>query len=481
MPPFRHTKLVCTIGPASEDETVVTAMLDAGMDVARLNLSHGTLDEHARRLERLRRLSAQRLRPLAVMLDIQGPKIRLGEFEAPRTLRKGERLVLQGVETPSSPADPGAIPVVYPGLARSVRPGGLIYLDDGVVRLTVEAVEGERVTCVAQTSGSLRSRKGVALPGVRVDLPALTETDRRHLEWAAEMGVDMVAASFVRRGAHVEAVREALAKAGAEHVPVIAKIESAEGLDNLDEIVAAADGVMVARGDLGVDISLEEVPVAQKAIIRRCNAAGKPVITATQMLESMVHSPTPTRAEVTDVANAILDGTDAVMLSGETAVGEYPVEAVGMLHRIALSAEQALDDHKAVVAPGATVAPERPGKVARAISRAACHIAAEVGATAILCSTQSGATARMVASFRPRAPIIAATPRPEVARQLAVVWGVFPVVVPRARTIDEMLDLAITAALRTGYVRRGDRVAVAAGVKTDMPGSTNLIQVHEVP
>ena len=474
MTAFRHTKLVCTIGPASEEEATLAAMLDAGMDVARLNLSHGTLEEHARRLERVRRLAAERGRIVAVMLDIQGPKIRLGEVGADRAVRPGDELTLVGVASPQAEVD-GAVPVVYPALARSVRPGQAIFLDDGAIRLTVEAVEGARVRCRVHNAGTIRSRKGVALPGVDVDLPAIGEADRQHLRWAAQVGVDVVAASFVRRGEHVEAVRRELRSAGSSAC-VVAKIESAQGLRHLDEIVAAADGVMVARGDLGVDIPLEEVPLAQKAIIRRCNEAGKPVIVATQMLESMVHSPLPTRAEVTDVANAIFDGADAVMLSGETAVGRYPVEAVAMLHRIALSAEREYDYGRPVQ--------RRPGAlstVAQAISRATCDTAEGLGAAAILCSTQSGATARMVASFRPRAPIVAATPHAGVARQLALVWGVVPAVVPRARNIDEMIDVALAAARSTGLVRAGDRVVVAAGVKTDQPGSTNLLQVQEVP
>jgi len=472
--PFRHTKLVCTIGPASEDETVLAAMLDAGMDVARLNLSHGTLEEHTRRLERVRRLAAQRGRFVAVMLDIQGPKIRLGDVGPDRAVRPGDTLTLVGVASPCA-AEGDAIPVVYPPLARSVRPGQAIYLDDGALRLAVEAVEGERVRCRVLNAGVVRSRKGVALPGVDVELPAISEVDRDHLHWAAQVGVDVVAASFVRRGEHVEAVRRELEAAGSR-ASVVAKIESAQGLRHLDEIVAAADGVMVARGDLGVEIPLEDVPLAQKEIIRRCNEAGKPVIVATQMLESMVQSPVPTRAEVTDVANAIFDGADAVMLSGETAVGRHPVEAVAMLHRIALGAERGYAYGRPVE--------RRPGSVstvAQAISRATCETAEDVGAAAILCSTQSGATARMVARFRPRAPIVAATPHAEVARQLALVWGVVPAVVPRARNIDEMIDVALTAARHTGLVRSGDRVVVAAGVKTDLPGSTNMLQVHEVP
>ncbi|MEW6046965.1 MAG: pyruvate kinase [Bacillota bacterium] len=483
---FRHTKLVCTIGPASETEEILTGMLDAGMDVARLNLSHGTLDEHTRRLERLRRLSGRHQRQLAVMLDIQGPKIRLGDLpDEPIRLKPGDVVVLEGVE-PGEPAGPGAIAVGYPQLAQSVRPDQAIHLDDGAIRLVVESVEERRVRCRVQNGGLLRSRKGVALPGVDVALPALTAADRQHLLWAARVGVDFVAASFVRRAEHVEAVRDELRRAGSRAC-IVAKIESAEGLRNLDAIVASADGVMVARGDLGVDIPLEEVPLAQKEIIRRCNAAGKPVIVATQMLESMVRSPLPTRAEVTDVANAIFDGADAVMLSGETAVGEHPVEAVSMLHRIAISAERAYPYWRDPGSwpgrgPGAPAAAGAlDPTVAQAISRATCEAAEDVGASAILCSTQSGATARMVARFRPRAPIVAATPYSEVARQLAVVWGVVPVVVPRARNIDEMIDVSLGAARETNLVSSGDRVVVAAGVKTDLPGSTNMLQVHQVP
>lgn len=484
MKPFRHTKVVCTIGPASEAPQQLSRLLDAGMDVARLNLSHGTLDEHRQRIRSLRELSRDRLRPLAIMLDIQGPKIRLGEFPGQVTLVRGSEVVLTGVPARSPgpdrplrlPDDP--LPVALPELADVLEPGTVVYLDDGQVELAVEAVDraGGRVRCRVVAPGTVRARKGVALPGVRLKLPALTEVDTVHLQFAAEMDVDLVAASFVRRAEHVEAVRATLARFGGEAIPVIAKIESAEGLEHIHDIVAASDGVMVARGDLGVDIALEEVPMAQKAIIRACNAAGKPVITATQMLESMVHNPSPTRAEVADVANAIMDGTDAVMLSGETAVGKYPVEAVQVMARIALAVERSYDYTRWLAVTDGDVA-----SVAQAISHATCHTATELGVAAILCSTQSGSTARMVARFRPRAPIVAATPNAAVARRLALVWGVLAVVVPRAENIDRMLDVALEAARRTGLVGSGDRVTITAGVKTDVPGSTNLLQVYEVP
>ena len=472
---FRHTKIVCTIGPSSESEEVLAALMEAGMDVARLNLSHGTLEEHRLRLERLRRLNSGRVRPVGVMLDIQGPKVRVGPLPQARHLQRGATVWLVGVADGESCPD-DVLPVQYPDLSEDLRPGQVVYLDDGLVELAVESVERPFVRCRVVTPGTVRSRTGVAMPGVEARLPALTEADREHLRFAVEQDVDLVAASFVRRAEHVEAVRAAIREAGGD-IPVVAKLESAEGLRHLDEIIEAADAIMVARGDLGVSIALEQVPLAQKEIIRRCNRAGKPVITATQMLESMVHSPRPTRAEAADVANAIIDGTDAVMLSGETAVGRHPVEAVRTMDRIAREVEARGYDYTRFLMEASGPAPS----VARAISRAACQSAMELGLAAILCSTQSGATARMVARFRPRAPIIAATPNPRVARQLALVWGVLPVVVPRATNIDGMIDVTLQAAWRTGLIRRGDRVAVVAGVRTDVPGSTNLLQIYEVP
>ncbi|HEY8486492.1 MAG TPA: pyruvate kinase [Limnochordales bacterium] len=474
MASFRRTKIVCTIGPASESEEMLAALMEAGMDVARLNLSHGTLDQHRQRLERLRRLAGGRTPPVAVMVDIQGPKIRLGQLPEPLAVERGMVVVLRAGHQTEDPRR--IIPVAYPTLAEDLRAGQVVYLDDGLVELAVEQVRPPDVVCRVVTPGTVRSRTGVALPGVENRLPALTDTDREHLRFAVQHNVDLVAASFVRRAEHVQAVREVLREAGGD-IPVIAKLESAQSLEHLEEIVEAADGVMVARGDLGVSIALEQVPLAQKEIIRCCNRAGKPVITATQMLESMVHNPRPTRAEAADVANAILDGTDAVMLSGETAVGRHPVEAVRTMDRIARAVEARGYDYARWLAESA-----RPGpSVAGAISRAACQSAMELGLAAILCSTQSGATARMVARFRPRAPIIAATPNPRVARQLALVWGVLPVVVPRASNIDGMIDVTLQAAWQTGLVRRGDRVAVVAGVRTDVPGSTNLLQIYEVP
>lgn len=466
---LRRTKIVCTIGPTSEAPEQIEALIAAGMDVARLNCSHGTLEEHAARIANIREAELRAKRPIGILLDVQGPKIRIGEVPAGRRMvAKGERL--------SFTVDPraavgGPIYVAYPNLPVDVKPGSVIFLDDGLLELRVESVTGSTVTCVVTTGGELKARKGMTLPGVAVDLPPLGERDLEHIRFGAAHACDFVAASFVRRAEHVRVAKQAIADCGSS-MQVIAKVESEEGVRNIDEIIASADGIMVARGDLGIELPPEEVPLVQKLIIKKCNAAGKPVITATQMLDSMVRNPRPTRAEVTDVANAIFDGSDAVMLSGETAVGKYPVETVSTMHRISQRTEEAVDYSDEL--------PQARVSVAEAIARATCATAASVNASAILCSTQSGSTARLVSKYRPRAPIIALTPYERVARQLALAWGVHPLVVPRADTIDHMLDVALEAALRWQLVSPGDTVAIAAGVRTGVPGSTNMLQVQVV-
>jgi pyruvate kinase len=461
------------MGPASESPEQVAALIAAGMDVARLNFSHGSLEEHAARIRNVRAAEAKAGRSVGILIDIQGPKIRIGDVPgAPRMVHKGERLAFT--------ADPGAasgnvIYVAYPKLPLDVKQGSVIFLDDGLIELRVESVTGAVVQCVATIGGELKSRKGMTLPGVAVDLPPLGERDLEHIQFGVRYGCDFVAASFVRRAEHVTAVKEAIAAAGGQ-MQVIAKVESDEGVHNIDEIVAAADGVMVARGDLGIEMPPEDVPLVQKMIIDKCNDAGKPVITATQMLDSMVRNPRPTRAEVTDVANAIFDGTDAVMLSGETAVGKYSVEAVATMHRIARRTEGAIDFARILQRRQAG----RCCTVAEAVARATRETAQSVGAAAVLCSTQSGASARLVSKYRPQAPVIALTPSQAVARQLTLVWGVYPIIVPKTENTDDMLDVALSAALRHGLVRLGDTVAIVAGVRTGVPGSTNMLQVHTV-
>ncbi len=472
---MRKTKIVCTIGPASQSNEVIGQLLDAGMNVARLNFSHGTYEEHTARLQTLREVAAQKGKVLGILQDIQGPKIRIGIFAEDKVLLKqGERFVLTTQDIgPRGTAE--KVYVGYPKLPRDVKPGSVIYLDDGLLELKVTAVEDEDVVCEVVVGGELSSRKGVSLPGIDVDLPPLTDSDMSDIKFGVEQGVDAVAASFVRRAEHIEAVKQVIAAAGGSQ-PVIAKIESEEGVRNIDEIIAAADGVMVARGDMGVEIAPEEVPVIQKMIIRKCNLAGKPVITATQMLDSMIRNPRPTRAEVTDVANAILDGTDAVMLSGETAVGKYAVSAVQIMHRIAARTESSMD-YRNLLAGKREFARL---SITEAISHATCMTAQDVGASAIICSTQSGSTARMVSKYRPGSAIIAVTPYERVVRRLAFAWGVYPILVPRTNNIDSMLDVAVGAALQSGLVKKGDTITIAAGVKTGTPGSTNLLQVVRV-
>ncbi|MBE3574706.1 MAG: pyruvate kinase, partial [Firmicutes bacterium] len=481
---WKRTKIVATLGPASSEDDILTAMVENGLNLVRVNLSHGTYEEHRERIQMARRVSQATGRTIGVILDIQGPKIRIGEVPGGRlTLRPHDRIILAAQSGPvptgsgarASAASPPVIPVGYPPLADDVAPGSTIYLDDANIELRVVSVSPPEVLCEVVVGGDLTAHKGVSLPGVRVDLPALTEKDRQDVAFGVREGVDFIAQSFVREASNVRELRAVLEQLGGRQ-HIIAKIESSDGLENLDEIIEAADAVMVARGDLGVGIPPQKVPLMQKLIIRKCNQAGKPVITATQMLQSMVRSPRPTRAEVTDVANAILDGTDAVMLSGETAVGQYPREAVLMMSQIALEVEAVLDH-------GSLLEERRLhglSTVADAISHATCQAALDLGAAAIITSTQSGATARKVSKFRPAPPVVAATPDPLVQRQLSLNWGVFPVLVPKTDNIDAMLDVSEQAALEAGLVHPGDRVVITAGVRTGMPGSTNLLQVHTI-
>lgn len=447
---------------------MIERLLTAGMDIARLNASHGSLEEHAQRIRMIRQAASTVERPIAIMLDIQGPKLRIGSI-SPRYLAENEPVVLTQGEPRAD-----EVPIPYERLASDARVGESVFLDDGLIELQVMRIEAPRVYCRVVVGGELRPRKGITLPGARVDLPPMTDEDRSFIRFGVREGIDLIAASFVRRPEHVEAVKEAARQAG-RSVPVIAKIENSEGLENLPQIIQVSDGVMVARGDLGVELRPEEVPIVQKRIIALCNQYGKPVITATQMLDSMARNPRPTRAEATDVANAIFDGTDAVMLSGETAVGQYPIQTVAMMDRIVRRSEEALDY-------AGLLARRQPssGNVAEAIAHATCVTAADVGATAILCSTRSGATARLVAKFRPRSPVIAVTSDPDVVRQLALTWGVHPILVPPVTRLDDLIDVALSGALRSGLVRKGDLIALAAGVRTGMPGSTNLLQVLTV-
>ncbi|MEW6447525.1 MAG: pyruvate kinase [Bacillota bacterium] len=470
---MRHTKIVCTIGPASESPAVIEQMLKYGMNVARVNMSHGTQEEHSRRIRLLRSVAGRLGKTLGILVDIRGPRIRLGEFEAgPFRLEAGEEVeLIPGNVTGTR----RRIPINYHGLAQDVRPGSVILVADGLVSLRVLDTTDQSVLCRVETGGEVGARKGVNLPGVRVNLPSLTEKDISDINFAVAENVDFIALSFVRKKDDVLAARRLLEEAGAD-IGIIAKIENWEGLEKLGDILKVADGVMVARGDLGLEIPTEEVPLAQKRIIEEANAAGKPVITATQMLESMVHNPRPTRAEASDVANAIFDGTDAVMLSGETAVGRYPAEAVAVMSKIAARTEESL--------PFGEILSRRKASsrhtVTDAISFATCAAAQDLGAAAIITATQTGYTARMVAKYRPRAPIVAVTPHLKAAMRLSIVWGVFPLLVRRIESTDQMIQEAVDAAVSAGYVKSGDLVVITSGVPVGVHGTTNLLKVHTV-
>ncbi|WDL95609.1 pyruvate kinase [Alicyclobacillus sp. ALC3] len=471
---MRRTKIVCTLGPASESPEMLRQLVQAGLDVARLNFSHGTYEEHARRIETIRAVAKEVGKTVGIMLDIKGPKIRTGKIEGGEvTLVDGARITLT-----TDPVEYGTaerVSISYEGLVEDVYPGAPIRIDDGLIGLEVEAVQGHDIVCRVTNGGALKDRKGINVPGVTLRIPGVTEKDQADIRFGIEQGVDFIAASFVRKAADVLEVRRILEE-GNYHADIIAKIETQEGLNRLEEILEVADGIMVARGDLGVEIATEEVPLAQKRMITLCNRAGKPVITATQMLDSMQRNPRPTRAEASDVANAIFDGTDAIMLSGETAAGRYPYEAVSTMAQIAERAEHALLTHEVPGRHATTV----EKTVTDVIGHAVQTMAVDLGVQAIIAATSSGHTARVIAKHRPAAHIVAVTPYPEVARRMSVSWGVYPVVVAEVKTTDEVLDTAVAGALEAGFAKHGDMVFIIAGVPVGQRGTTNIIKVHTI-
>src|SRR5919198_1433927 len=450
--PPRRTKIVATIGPASASPDMLRALVDAGMDAARLNLSHGSHDDHAERARLVRELQEETGKPLALIGDLQGPKIRVGELPAPLPLPTGGEIT---VVYPHAAQD-GELPIAPAVVGEVLRPGHDVLIDDGHVRLRVEEVEHERARCGVIVGGTVTAHKGVNLPGVPIPIPSLTRKDLDDLEFALEAGVDYVALSFVRSAADVRDLKALLEQEGSP-AHVIAKIEKSEAIDALDDVLAETDAVMVARGDLGVEIGPELVPLLQKRIILRSLARGKPVITATQMLESMIHHPEPTRAEASDVANAILDGTSAVMLSAETATGEYPVQAVETMDRIARAIEPSLGYRHQIPEPA-----EDP-TIGNAMSNAACDLAEALGAAAILVPTFTGRTASAVARLRPRRPIVALTHKRWSVHQMAVEWGVTPLWIPEAKNVEDLWTRSIEAAKESGLVDSGDTVVITAG------------------
>jgi pyruvate kinase len=463
---FPRTKIVATIGPASSSPETVAALIEAGMDGARLNMSHGTREDHAARVRLVREAEAAAGRPIALIADLQGPKLRVGELPAPVRLEAGQTCVVAG-EDQASGED---IPVAPSVIGTVLHPGAEVLVDDGIVRLRVREMTGARAVCEVVTGGTVSARKGVNVPGLALPLPSLTRKDFEDVDWAIDVGVDYVALSFVRSASDVRALRTYLEARGST-AWVIAKIEKAEALEALDDVLRESDAVMVARGDLGVEIGAADVPLLQKRIIARALERGKPVITATQMLESMVQAPEPTRAEASDVANAILDGTSAVMLSGETAIGAYPVEAVRVMARIAHAVEPSLDYRHET--PRASDDPT----IGQAMSNAACDIAEALSAEALLVPTFTGRTASAVARLRPRRPIIALTHKVESLRHLALEWGVVPLPIPETDDVEDLWSRSVGAAREAGLVDPGRRVVITAGTAVNIPGSTNVIKV----
>jgi pyruvate kinase len=471
-PSFRRTKIVCTLGPATATPEAILQLAEAGMNVARLNFSYGAYESHAANIAAVRAAEEKVGRPLAVLQDLSGPKLRVG------TIAGGEVMLVAGQEVVldvgPSPA-PGHLPLPLPELPRALEPGQRLLLSDGRIELRVLATTETTVQCEVAVGGLLKSHQGVNVPDTALPIRAVTDKDLEDVAFGLSQGVDWVAMSFVRGVDDLRPLRECMEKAGSR-AGLMAKIEKHEAVDHLDSILAEADGIMVARGDLGIEVPLDEVPILQKRIIACCNRVGKPVVTATQMLESMLTNPRPTRAEVSDVANAVLDGTDAIMLSGETAAGQYPYEAVRVMARVALQAEAALDYHGYLQA----AADQGCETVTDAIAQATCVLAEDVCAKAILTPTSSGHTAHMVARYRPQARLVALIENETTCRRLALVWGVHPRRAPRGRNTDELIRTAIGKALEAGFVGPGDRVVVTAGVPSGVAGRTNLIKVEVV-
>lgn len=470
---MRHTKIVATIGPSSDSPEMMLSLIRAGVDVARLNFSHGTHEEHRKRFQNIRDTAKQAGKFISIILDTKGPEIRLKTFSSGKVeLLPGESFTLHAYDTPG---DKQGVSISYPDLARDAQSGDKILVDDGLVELEVEQIRGADVVCRVIVGGELKDRKGVNIPGRSLNLPALSDQDKADIRLGVELGCDFIAQSFVRNASDVLAMRKLLEDLGA-NIPIIAKIENRQGVEHLGEILKVVDGIMVARGDMGVEIPTEEVPIIQKHMIALCNRMGKPVITATQMLDSMIRSPRPTRAEASDVANAIFDGTDAVMLSGETASGKYPLESVRTMARIACRTEQALEYQEIFRRRDVAKTPS----VTDAISHATVQAATDLGAAAIITSTQSGSTARMVSRYRPEAPVIAVTTDAVVARRLNLSWGVHPMLGEPTSNTDEMINCSVARALDAGLIKNGDLVVLTAGVPVGVPGTTNLLKVHIV-
>ena len=469
---LKKTKVICTQGPSTDPEGIVDALIESGMNCARFNFSHGSHEEHLVRIQKVRAAAERSGKVISLILDTKGPEMRLGEFAAGKVhLEKGKQFTLTHADTPG---DETHVSVNHKQLYAEVKPGDTLLLSDGLVGLVVNEIRGKDIVTTIQNSGPMSTRKRVAAPGIELSLPAISEQDEKDIIFGIENDMDFVAASFIQRPEDVTALRD-LIKAHGGHMEILPKIENLEGVKNFDAILEAADGIMVARGDLGVEIPAEEVPLVQKEIIDKCNAAGKPVIVATQMLESMTSNPRPTRAEASDVANAIFDGTDAIMLSGETASGDYPVEAVQTMDRIARRIESSLHYKKLFVGKGL-----EHHTTTEAIAHATVQLAYELEAAAIITPTESGYTTQMVSKYRPKAAIFAFTPHEQVARHLNLRWGVLPAPAARLwKDASEMRHMATAAAEKCGAIKPGDVTIITSGIKC-VPGNTSSIRVYTV-
>ena len=469
---MRKTKIICTLGPAVDSIEALRALIDGGMNAARFNFSHGDHASHLGTLNRLRLAQEGFSRPIATILDTRGPEIRVRSFSTPSvTLAEGADFILT---TEDIVGDAGRASVTYPLLHEELAPGCHVLVDDGLLDLEVVKISGREIHCVVVAGGPLSANKSINIPSVSIPLPSLTDKDRADIRFGVEHGFDFIAASFVRRASDVEDIRAALRDYGGESIQIIAKIENREGVDNINEIIRAADGIMVARGDLGVEIPPYEIPGLQKTIISKTAAQGKPVITATQMLESMIKNPIPTRAEISDVANAVFDGTSCVMLSGETASGKYPIQSLGFMARTLEHTDGSIDYwaefHKTAFAVEMTVE--------NAISHSCCLTAMDLRARAILAATAGGATARRISRFRPACPIVALTLTEQSRRQLALSWGVYPYLSEVHLSTDELFDMCVAHGTAEGFVSPGDVVVITAGVPMGQSGTTNLIKVQ---
>ena len=469
---MRKTKIVCTMGPATENEKVLNQLMLSGMDAARFNFSHGTYEWHKSMFDKVVRCREKLALNIPTILDTKGPEIRIGSLAGGSvTLKKGQSVVFttQNVEGNDS-----LLPISYSGLPKDVGRGDRILIDDGLIETRVEEVRDTEIVCRVHNGGKVSDHKGVNVPGVALSMPYISEKDRKDIEFAADTGFDFIAASFVRSAEDVMDIRRVLAEKKCNTINIIAKIENRQGVENIDKIIAVSDGIMVARGDMGVEIPFEEVPILQKKLITKGYNAGKQVITATQMLESMIHNPRPTRAEATDVANAIYDGTSAIMLSGETAMGDYPVEAVETMARIARCTEKDIDYRKRFRSREVEASPD----ITNAISHATCTTAHDLGASAVITVTMAGKTARMISKYRPACRIIGCTTQAHVCRQLNLSWGVTPLLIEEASSTDELFNLAVDGAERSGLVKPGELVVITAGVPLRVSGTTNLMKVH---